>query len=162
MYIPLDLKWDFWHWLPLYREWGEIWGIFSQSLSLHHFEIINHSLLLQSNFIDRFKEHWGFVYRICNFYTQPEKDSLKNVFCSFLFVLKYSQWTMTSILWCSSTCVLCFTLNGIVHGTVGYSRQKTFSHSSSLLCKQDHVTTDIQPPISVSHYQLRRQLAEGA
>lgn len=162
MYIPLDLKWDLWHSLPLYREWGEIWGIFSQSLSLHHFEIINHSLLLQSNFIDRFKEHWGFVYCICNFYTQPEKDSLKNVFCSFLFVLKYSQWTMTSIFWCSSTCVLCFTLNGIVHGTVGYSRQKMFSHSSSLLCKQDHVTTDIQPPISVSHYQLRRQLAEGA
>lgn len=67
---------------------------------------------------------------------------------------------MTSIK--ASTCVLCCTLQRIVHGIVWYSRQKMFSHSSSLLCKQDHNTTDIQPPISVSHCQLSSQLAEGA
>jgi len=55
------------------REWEEIQRILSQCLRLHHFEIINHSLLLQSNFIDMFKEHCEFVYCICKFCTQPEK-----------------------------------------------------------------------------------------
>lgn len=91
--------------IAVVREWGEIWGILSQCLRLHQFEIINHSLLLQSNFIDTFKEHCEFVYCICKFYTHPEKDTLENVFYSLLFVLKYSLWTMTSVK--ALLCALC-------------------------------------------------------
>lgn len=130
-------------------------GIFSQCLRLQHFEIINHSLLLQSNFVVMFKEHWGFVYCICNFYSQPEKRIFEK--CFLLIIVCNKIQSVDHDQHQSPTCVLCYTLQGIVHGTVGYSRQKMFSHSSSLLCKQDHVTTDFQPPISVSLYQLRRQ-----
>lgn len=59
---------------------GGIWGILSQCLRLHHFEIMNHSLLLQSNSVDMFKEHCEFVYCICKFYTQLEKDTSENFF----------------------------------------------------------------------------------